>query len=171
MKKYILLAGVALATMTANNVMAYGNYSDVNVKANIEKLTHRTCTDLDFGTIKILPSANLAAGAASTEAKVELKRDGTVTTSGATVDNGGFGIMSVTGASVAKCGEGGLEYDNSPETITLKNGDSTLTVSDFGEYMNENDYTYGIRATLTIPDVITVEEGEYTGAFTVYHRY
>lgn len=170
MKKYILLAGVALATMTANNVMA-GNYSDVNVKANIEKLTHRTCTDLNFGTIKILPSARLVSGAGSAVAYVELGVDGTVTTSGSTVDNGGYGIMSVTGASVANCGGGGLEYDNFPETITLKNGDSTLFVKDFKEYRNENDFTYGIRATLTIPDVITVEEGEYTGAFTVYHNY
>jgi len=100
MKKYILLAGVALATMTASNVMAY-DYSDVNVKANIEVLSHRSCTDLNFGTIKILPSANLANGAIDPWAKVVLATDGTVTTSGLTVDSQGYGIMGVTVASVA----------------------------------------------------------------------
>lgn len=167
MKKYILLAGVALATMTANNVMA-SSYSDITVKANIELFEERTCTDLDFGTIEILPSANLAAGAASTEAKVVLASDGTFTTSGATIDNGGFGIMSVTGASVANCGGSGT-IAGYTESVTLKNGDSTLTVSNFTKGMLVYDYVIG--ATLTIPDVMTVEAGEYTGSFTIYNVY
>jgi len=167
MKKYILLAGVALATMTASNVMAY-DYSDVNVKANIEVLSHRSCTDLNFGTIKILPSANLANGAIDPWAKVVLATDGTVTTSGLTVDSQGYGIMGVTGASVANCGTGGSLPSNFPETITLRNGNSTFTVGEFMHTSHDGGHDYVIGATLTIPDVTTVEAGEYTGTFTIY---
>ena len=157
MKKYILLAGVALATMTANNVMANGVYYDVKVEADIVKLTQKNCSNLDFGFINIISRSGETV-------KVTIPVDGT----DAKAVEGEEFVTLIKGASPAQCVDSLAAAASLPETVKISNTDGDeLLVSDF---TRSSDY-YTLGATLTIDDIGEVTDGHYTGSFTTYFTY
>ena len=160
MRKYFLLAGVALTAMAASNVntaMAY-EYADVEVNAQIFHLNRVECSNLNFGEIHIMTNR-------SGPATIKLNTDGTIEKSSEAVDR-------VLNSSVAKCQSsmgGLLNYAELPEEVILTNSndETTLSVTDF----TSNHGSYSIGATLNIEDTATVPTGTYTGSFTIVTPY
>ncbi|MBE6450643.1 MAG: DUF4402 domain-containing protein [Alphaproteobacteria bacterium] len=142
MRKYFLLSAVALlATSTAN---AATRYAEVTAKAELVTAnTFEKYSDLDFGVIAIKSN----------------NKDSTVTISKNSVVSHTGDVLSVDNATLATFDD--LNSMHFPETVTIKNGENTLSIS----LSDESTGGFAIGGTLNIPANVPV--GVYTGSFTV----
>ena len=169
MRKYFLLAGMALmATTTAN---ATTDYAEVTAKATIQIAGQLSCpSSIDFGTIVVKANnAESFVSFSSGSFTGDILSVSGFTNQGLNPDRfpeGEFNGELTCGVNPDDHGEVAATF-SIPPSIKLKNGEKEMTLA-LGTVQDSSQHIL-IFPTLTVPQKVTA--GDYIGAFTVTATY